>query len=122
MAKGIVIKIGDMEFNTGNISKVKVLFRKLAHSPKLKMLQKIAEAPEGGICVQDIYKAKGIKLGQSHASILLADLRREKLVETRREGKNVYYTLNKETLSTAKDICDIAEKLTSRKPAPAASA
>ena len=91
------------------VKRLKVLFRILAHPMKVKILETILDAENpSGICVQDIYNHRRINLGQSHASIILAELRKEGLVNTRREGKNIFYTVNKETLKGATDICNLA--------------
>ena len=93
------------------IKRLKVLFRILAHSKKVSILEVIAAADKSkGICVQDIYEHKRIGLGQSHASIMLSELRKEKLVITRREGKKIFYTINQATIDAALEIGKIAEQ------------
>lgn len=112
MATNQDIEISGIVLNIKNVKKIKLLFRKLAHMPKLRILKKISEAPKEGICVNEIFTAKGINLGQSHASIILSELRKDNLVTSRKDGKNRYYTLNKKNLQVAKAICDLADKLT----------
>ena len=97
--------------NQKAVQRLKVLFRILAHQKKVSILELIAGVDQTiGICVQDIYEHKKIDLGQSHASIMLAELRNEKLVNTRRDGKNIYYTINQNTIDAALEIGKIAEQ------------
>ncbi len=106
MATGKENKLG---VNPMTVKKLKVLFRILSHPVKVKILEKIEAADQNtGICVLHIYTDKKIDLGQSHASIILSELRREKMVETRREGKNIFYTINKKTLDGAVQLCNQA--------------
>lgn len=72
------------------ISEIKAeLFRSLAHPARIRVLELLSE---GERSVGDMQPLVGIEL--SHLSQQLGVLRRARLVQTRKEGSNVYYSLH----------------------------
>ena len=74
-------------------------YRALAHGLRLQIIGLIDEA--GEINVFRIYKT--LEIEQSVASQHLAVLRRQGVVNARREGKKIFYTLNYEAIKNLVD-------------------
>ncbi len=90
--------------NYGTIKRAALTLRAINHSLRKKILETI-EA-KGEIKVTDIYVK--LKLEQSVASQHLAIMRRAQVVNTRRDGKCIYYSVNKQRIG---EIVDLAKQL-----------
>ena len=77
------------------------LFRVLGNRQRLVVLQSLMD---GERAVGEIAEITG--MGMSMVSQQLAQLRKAALVATRREGKQVFYALDRAGLSRVRDICD----------------
>ena len=75
---------------TNKLKKAALQYRAINNPLRQKILFFIHR--KGTITVTPLYKA--LKLEQSVASMQLAILRKAKLVNTKREGKQVFYTVN----------------------------
>ena len=82
------------------VTSAKQKLRALNHPLRQKMLALIEE--NGSMIVTDIYQK--LRIEQSVASQQLAIMRNENLVITKREGKKIYYGVNK--LAIKKLIAD----------------
>jgi ArsR family transcriptional regulator, lead/cadmium/zinc/bismuth-responsive transcriptional repressor len=67
------------------------VFRALSDPTRLRIISALAE---GEVCVGDL--AAALDLGQSTVSHQLSDMREQRLVQFRREGKHVFYRLDDE--------------------------
>lgn len=67
------------------------LLKSLSHPDRLLLLCQLAQ---GEFCVQELEQKVG--LGQPSLSQQLGILRKEQLVNTRREGKQIYYSIASE--------------------------
>jgi DNA-binding transcriptional ArsR family regulator len=88
------------------------LLRALGHGVRLTLLKSLIE---GERSVGDIETATGV--GQPGLSQQLAILRKAELVNTRREAKLVFYSINRDRLA---DLCALMEVF--RGPSPQSSA
>ena len=86
----------DVDFN--DIKKASAVLRSLNHKMRQKIIFFIHERNECN--VKDIYTT--LKLEQSLTSLHLAILRKSKLVETKRVGQSIMYSVNYTTVSTIK--------------------
>lgn len=77
------LDINQLRKNAGNATE---LLRSLAHEDRLLLLCQLSQ---GEMCVSDLETTLGIY--QPTLSQQLGVLRRQGLVATRREGKNIYY-------------------------------
>lgn len=103
-----VIRIGGISYQAKDLSRVKLIARELSHPIKLKILQQIAER-EDGVCVNDLCVAQ--KMTQPHISVLLMQLKKEKIVDVRKDGRRRLYTINKSVLQVASEVCQIASRI-----------
>lgn len=85
------------KFSSEHLKTASDVIRALAHPKRLTILEFIAR--NSPACVNDIYT--NLRLEQSVTSQHLRVLRMAGLVETKREGKFVYYHLNSEHLQKA---------------------
>ncbi len=85
--------------------KAAMILRAVNHKLRQQIMNVIAEKEK--ITVTDIYIK--LRLVQSVCSQHLAILRRAKIVETERNGKSIFYKINKETIS---DINLFVDQLT----------
>jgi DNA-binding transcriptional ArsR family regulator len=85
--------------------KAAMILRAVNHKLRQQIMNVIAEKEK--ITVTDIYIK--LRLVQSVCSQHLAILRRAKIVETERNGKSIFYRINKETIS---DINLFVDQLT----------
>ncbi|MCW5907370.1 MAG: helix-turn-helix transcriptional regulator [Chitinophagales bacterium] len=90
--------------NYATIKRAALTLRALNHSLRKKLLETI-EA-KGEVKVTEIYTK--LKLEQSVASQHLAIMRRASIVTTRRDGKCIYYTVNKARIA---EVMALAEQL-----------
>lgn len=79
-----------------NIRKAVLLLRAINHKLRLRIISLIDENEE--ITVTELYLKLTIE--QSIVSQHLAILRRAGIVRTKREGKRIYYTVNKEKIAS----------------------
>lgn len=82
------------------------MFRALADPIRLELLAQIAA--RGPLCV--CHLQEDLPYSQSRISKHLGTLRRAGLVTTRREGNWIYYAVDEEALTTARDFIDQLER------------
>lgn len=104
----MIVKIGGISYSAKDLSRVKVIARELSHPLKLKILQQISEKQDG-VCVNDLCVSQ--KMNQPHISVLLMQLKKEKIVEVRKDGRRRLYTINKNVLLVASEVCKIASRI-----------
>ena len=95
---------GDVSIDYAVIRRAELTLRALNHDLRKQIMEFIEK--EGAVIVSSIYKTLSIE--QSVASQHLAILRRAGIVQTKREGKFINYTLNKKRIET---ITQLAEEL-----------
>ena len=81
-----------LHINYYNIKKASLVLRSLNHKLRQQILKIIYDSDK--LAVTEIYVK--LRLEQSVASQHLAILRRAGIVTTKREGKFIYYTINKQ--------------------------
>ena len=81
-----------LHINYYNVKKTSLVLRSLNHKLRQQIIKTIHENDK--LMVTDIYVK--LRLEQSVASQHLAILRRAGIVSTKREGKFIYYTINKQ--------------------------
>ena len=86
------------------LKKADIIIRSLNHKLRLQIIRLLQD--KGEMTVTEIYTK--LKLEQSVASQHLAILRRAGIVNTRRDGKFIYYTLNTQRIE---DIFNISKGL-----------
>lgn len=96
---GISIELNKMQESAGEACK---LLKTLGNSDRLLLLCQISQ---GERCVGDLEEELGIR--QPTLSQQLTVLRNEGLVQTRREGKQIYYSVSSDT---ALDLMDVLYK------------
>jgi DNA-binding transcriptional ArsR family regulator len=89
-----------LQLDSELLSKGRKIFRAINHSLRQQMLQLIHN--NGQITVTDLYVK--LRLEQSVVSQHLAILRREKFVNTKREGKCIYYSVNYDRIDQVQEI------------------
>src|SRR5260221_13082431 len=97
----LYIRVG--EYMSTPLSKVETLFKALADATRLRILALLVG---GEICVCEIHAA--LKLPQPAVSRHLAYLRRSGLVDTRREGLWIHYSLAGCERTVLRTFTDIA--------------
>jgi DNA-binding transcriptional ArsR family regulator len=97
-------KLENGHINFHNVKKAALVLRALNHKLRQQMLGLIDN--EKKITVTEIYVR--MRLEQSVASQHLAILRKAGIVETQRDGKFIYYTVNN---NRVKDINRLSEEL-----------
>ena len=85
------IEGNDLNINYYNIKKASLVLRSLNHKLRQQIIKIINENEK--LAVTEIYVK--LRLEQSVASQHLAILRKAGIVTTKREGKFIYYTINK---------------------------
>jgi len=86
------------------LKKADIIIRSLNHKLRLQIIRLLQD--KGEMTVTEIYSK--LKLEQSVASQHLAIMRRAAIVNTRRDGKFIYYTLNP---SRIEEIYNISKSL-----------
>ncbi|MEO5783033.1 MAG: metalloregulator ArsR/SmtB family transcription factor [Ginsengibacter sp.] len=81
-----------LHINYYNVKKTSIILRSLNHKLRQQIIKTIHENDK--LMVTDIYVK--LRLEQSVASQHLAILRRAGIVSTKREGKFIYYAINKQ--------------------------
>jgi len=84
-----------------NIQKAVGVLRAVNHRLRQQMIDMLRES--GGLSVTDIYIR--LRLDQSVASQHLAVLRREGIVDTKRTGKVIFYTVNEDRIQHILSCC-----------------
>lgn len=84
----------------GEIQEMAVMFRMLADPTRLRIINALLISE---MCVCDLAAALG--MSQSAVSHQLAALRNSRLIRFRREGKQIYYSLNDEHISLLFNQC-----------------
>ncbi|GAB4251300.1 MAG: metalloregulator ArsR/SmtB family transcription factor [Saprospiraceae bacterium] len=92
----IVLKKGkqEIQLDYSELRKAVLVLRAINHKLRQRMINLLEE--NGSMTVTDIYVK--LRLEQSVASQHLAILRRAGVVVTQRQGKYIYYSLNKDRL------------------------
>ena len=83
-----------LHINYYNVKKASLVLRSLNHKLRQQILKIIYESDK--LAVTEIYVK--LRLEQSVASQHLAILRKAGIVTTKREGKFIYYTINKQRI------------------------
>ena len=86
----------------GDLRKAVLVLRAVNHDLRQSMISLLAE--HGQLTVTDIYVK--LRLEQSVASQHLAILRRAGVVNTKRDGKYIYYSINPERLTQIRRLID----------------
>lgn len=81
------------------------LFHALSDETRLQLLELLADGEQ---CVCDLTYA--LKAGQSRLSFHLKTLKDAGLLTDRRDGRWVYYSLNRDAIETLKDFAALLEK------------
>lgn len=104
----IVLKKGkqEIQLDYAELRKAVLVLRAINHKLRQRMINLLEE--NGSMTVTDIYVK--LRLEQSVASQHLAILRRAGVVTTQRQGKYIYYALNKDRLE---QISTLIEELVS---------
>lgn len=90
-----------LQFQSLVLHKAISALKAVNHKLRLSMLQLIHA--NGSLTVSSLYQQ--MRLDQSVASQHLAILRQHDFVQTRREGKFVYYSVNYERLKETESLC-----------------
>jgi DNA-binding transcriptional ArsR family regulator len=85
-----------LHINYYNVKKTSIVLRSLNHKLRQQIIKVINENDK--LTVTEIYVK--LRLEQSVASQHLAILRRAGIVSTKREGKFIYYTINKQRVES----------------------
>jgi len=91
---------GDELLQLNNLNKALMVLRAINHSLRQKIIGLLDS--NGRLSVTDLYV--NLRLEQSVASQHLAILRNAGVVQTEREGKYIYYSLNKNRLAEIKEL------------------
>lgn len=94
----------DVQLDYAELRKAVLVLRAVNHKLRQRMIELLEE--QESMTVTDIYIK--LRLEQSVASQHLAILRRAGVVDTKRNGKFIFYSLNKDRL---KQIADLVEEL-----------
>jgi len=94
----------DITIDYRTLKKAVLVLRSINHKLRQSMMMLLEE--HGRLTVTEIYVK--LRLEQSVASQHLAILRRANIVKTERQGKFIYYSLNKERIS---EVADLVEDL-----------
>lgn len=81
------------------------IMRALAHPLRLRMIAVMDSKPKAEACVNEIFDT--LQIEQSVASQHLRILRQAELVQTRRDGKFIYYSLNYGRLNKSQDSAKV---------------
>lgn len=85
---------GEIKLDYNNLKKTVLVIRSVDHKLRQQIIKMLTESPK--LTVSEIYLK--LRIEQSIASQHLALLRRSGVVQTKRSGKFIYYTLNQERL------------------------
>ncbi len=88
MSENVMIDAQMLSHMQNSVNKASQLLKSLSHPDRLMLL---CQLTQGEFCVGELEKMIG--LGQPSLSQQLGILRRDKLVNTRREGKQIYYSI-----------------------------
>jgi len=89
-----------LHINYYNVKKASLVLRSLNHKLRQQILKIIYESEK--LAVTEIYVK--LRLEQSVASQHLAILRKAGIVTTKREGKFIYYTINKQRIEAINEF------------------
>ncbi len=89
-----------LQINYYNIKKASLILRSLNHKLRQQIIKIIHESDK--LAVTEIYVK--LRLEQSVASQHLAILRKAGIVSTKREGKFIYYTINKQRVQAINEF------------------
>lgn len=89
-----------LQINYYNIKKASLVLRSLNHKLRQQIIKIIHESDK--LAVTEIYVK--LRLEQSVASQHLAILRKAGIVSTKREGKFIYYTINKQRVQAINEF------------------
>lgn len=102
-----------LELNSDQIQKAAELLKAVAHPLRLKIVKLINE--KGEVNVNVIYNT--LKIEQSITSQHLKMLRGVEAVDTRRDEKKIYYTLNAERFNILSRAVAVVDEYKSKAPA-----
>lgn len=94
----------DIKLDYANLRKAALILRAVSHPLRKEMITLMEEKKK--MTVTEIYTK--LKLEQSVASQHLAILRKAQITSTTREGKFIYYSINKKRIE---DIAELADEL-----------
>ena len=89
-----------LQINYYNVKKASLVLRSLNHKLRQQIIKIIHESEK--LAVTEIYVK--LRLEQSVASQHLAILRKSGIVTTKREGKFIYYTINKKRVEAINEF------------------
>ncbi len=89
-----------LQINYYSVKKASLVLRSLNHKLRQQIIKIIDESNK--LAVTEIYVK--LRLEQSVASQHLAILRKAGIVTTKREGKFIYYTINKQRVESVKEF------------------
>ncbi len=89
-----------LHINYYNVKKASLILRSLNHKLRQQIIKIINESDK--LAVTEIYVK--LRLEQSVASQHLAILRKAGIVATKREGKFIYYTINRKRVEAIEDF------------------
>ncbi len=89
-----------LHINYYNVKKASLILRSLNHKLRQQIIKIINESDK--LAVTEIYVK--LRLEQSVASQHLAILRKAGIVTTKREGKFIYYTINRKRVEAIEDF------------------
>ena len=92
----------ELNINYYNIKKASLVLRSLNHKLRQQIIKTINENEK--LAVTEIYVK--LRLEQSVASQHLAILRKAGIVTTKRDGKFIYYTINKKRIEAIDEFVD----------------
>lgn len=95
-------KAADIPVDYAELRKAALVLRALNHKLRQRIIELLAE--NQSMTVTDIYVK--LRLEQSVASQHLAILRKANVVQTERQGKFIFYSLNKERLTEIGGLVD----------------
>jgi DNA-binding transcriptional ArsR family regulator len=93
---------GEIKLDYNTLRKAVLVLRSVNHKLRQSMIKLLEESEE--MTVTELYVK--LRLEQSVASQHLAILRRAGVVNTRREGKFIYYSLNKDRITEIAGMID----------------
>ena len=91
--------------STENVAKYADMLSAMGTEPRLRIIRLLLSAHPDGMVVGDIQSE--LDIPNSTLSHHLEKLKNEELVNVRREGKQVFYTLNQKRMAAA--CCNLAE-------------
>ncbi len=92
--------VGEIKLDFNNLKKTVLVLRSVDHKLRQQIIKMLKESEK--LTVSEIYLK--LRIEQSIASQHLAILRRSGIVNTKRNGKFIYYALNNERLAEISEL------------------